>query len=38
MDGVIPTAPAVQNAYYRWDGNFRTTLPLENTPYSRTKN
>ena len=34
----IPTAPAVQNAYYRWDGNFRTTLPLENTPYSRTKN
>lgn len=33
----IPTAPAVQNAYYRYDGNFRTSLPLENTPYSRKK-
>ena len=33
----IPTAPAVQNAYYRFDGNFRTSLPLENTPYSRKK-
>ena len=33
----IPTAPAVQGAYYRYDGNFRTSLPLENTPYSRKK-
>ena len=31
----IPTAPAVAGAYYKWDGNFRTKLPLENTPYSR---
>ena len=33
----IPTAPAVQGAYYKMDGQFRTTLPLENTPYSRKK-
>ena len=33
----IPTPPAVQNAYYNFDGVFRTTLPLENTPYSRRK-
>ncbi len=31
----IPTAPAVQLAYYNRDGIFRTKLPLENTPYSR---
>lgn len=31
----IPTAPAVQGAYYRLDGKFRTSLPLEETPYSR---
>lgn len=31
----IPTAPAVQGAYYKLDGEFRTTLPLENTPYSK---
>ncbi|NLI53902.1 MAG: selenium-dependent xanthine dehydrogenase [Clostridiales bacterium] len=31
----IPTAPAVQNAYYNRDGVFRTRLPLENTPYSK---
>lgn len=31
----IPTAPAVQNAYYRYDGRFRTSLPLEDTPYAR---
>ncbi|MDO4564120.1 MAG: selenium-dependent xanthine dehydrogenase [Clostridia bacterium] len=31
----IPTAPAVQNAYYNLDGVFRTRLPLENTPYKR---
>ena len=33
----IPTPPAVQNAYYNFDGVFRTTLPLEGTPYSRKK-
>jgi len=31
----IPTAPAIADAYFRYDGNFRTSLPLENTPYSR---
>ena len=30
----IPTAPAVQGAYYRLDGKFRTSLPLEDTPYT----
>ncbi len=29
----IPTAPAVQGAYYKYDGMFRTKLPLENTAY-----
>ena len=33
----IPTAPAVQLAYYNWDGKFRVSLPLEDTPYSRKK-
>lgn len=33
----IPTAPAVQLAYYNRDGIFRTTLPMESTPYSRKK-
>ena len=33
----IPTAPAVQGAYFKKDGIFRTKLPLENTPYSRKK-
>ena len=33
----IPTAPAVQLAYYNRDGKFRTSLPLEDTPYSRKK-
>ena len=33
----IPTAPAVQNAYYRLDGRFRTSLPLEDTYYSKKK-
>jgi len=32
---LIPTAPAVQNAYYRKDGIFRKKLPLEKTYYSR---
>ncbi len=31
----IPTAPAVQNAYYRKDGKFRTVLPLVDTPYEK---
>ncbi len=33
----IPTAPAVQLAYYNYDGKFRTALPLRDTPYSRKK-
>ena len=31
----IPTAPAVQGAYYARDGIFRTKLPLEKTPYRK---
>lgn len=31
----IPTAPAVQHAYYKRDGIFRTSLPLEGTPYKK---
>ncbi len=31
----IPTAPAIADAYFRYDGRFRTSLPLENTPYTR---
>ena len=30
----IPTAPAVAGAYYNYDGEFRTKLPISNTPYS----
>ncbi|MBO6134920.1 MAG: selenium-dependent xanthine dehydrogenase [Lachnospiraceae bacterium] len=30
----IPTAPAIALAYYRKDKEFRTELPLANTPYS----
>lgn len=30
----IPAAPAVANAYYAWDGQLRTSLPLHNTWYS----
>jgi len=33
----IPTAPACQNAYYRYDKKFRTSLPLEDTPYRKKK-
>ena len=33
----IPTPPAVQLAYYHYDGNFRTALPLEDTPYRKRK-
>ena len=32
---LIPTSPAAQAAYYKWDGKFRTSLPLEATPYSK---
>ena len=31
----IPTAPAIADAYFRYDGRFRRSLPLEGTPYSR---
>ncbi|MEG2441306.1 MAG: selenium-dependent xanthine dehydrogenase [Acetivibrio sp.] len=31
----IPTAPAVQGAYYKFDGEFRTSLPLAHTPYEK---
>ena len=30
----IPTAPAIAGAYYALDKTFRTSLPLENTPYA----
>lgn len=30
----IPTAPAIAGAYYRYDGQYRTSLPLEHTPYA----
>lgn len=33
----IPTAPAIADAYFRYDGQFRTELPLANTPYSKKK-
>ncbi len=31
----IPTAPAVQNAYYKFDKKFRNELPLKGTPYKK---
>ncbi|MDO5028087.1 MAG: selenium-dependent xanthine dehydrogenase [Bacillota bacterium] len=31
----IPITPAVQGAYYALDGKFRTSLPLEDTAYSK---
>lgn len=31
----IPTAPAIAGAYSKWDGEFRTVLPLEHTPYKK---
>ena len=34
----IPTAPAIQGAYYALDGKFRTSLPLEDTFYRKKKN
>ena len=33
----IPTAPAIAEAYCRWDGQRRFSLPLTNTPYERKK-
>ena len=33
---MIPTAPACAHAYYRWDGKFRQSLPLTDTPYRKT--
>ncbi len=33
----IPTAPAIADAYCRYDGKRRFSLPLEGTPYSRRK-
>lgn len=33
----IPTAPAVQGAYYKLTGEFQTSLPLTNTPYEKKK-
>jgi len=33
----IPGAPAIQLACYKYDGKFRTSLPLEDTAYSRKK-
>ena len=34
---VVPIAPAMQGAYYKLDGKFRTKLPLENTFYKKAK-
>lgn len=31
----IPTAPAIRNAYYRYDKQWRYELPLKNTPYKK---
>jgi aldehyde oxidoreductase len=31
----IPTAPAIADAYYRFDGKERTSLPLTDTPYAK---
>ncbi|HIU76955.1 MAG TPA: selenium-dependent xanthine dehydrogenase [Candidatus Pelethocola excrementipullorum] len=33
----IPTAPAVQGAYYKLQGEFQTSLPLKNTPYEKNR-
>lgn len=33
----IPTAPAVAGAYYKWNGEFQTKLPLTDTPYEKKK-
>ena len=31
----IPTAPAIADAYFRYDHERRYELPLKNTPYER---
>ena len=31
----IPTAPAIADAYFRYDGERRYSLPLANTPYAK---
>ncbi|MCI9150486.1 MAG: selenium-dependent xanthine dehydrogenase [Lachnospiraceae bacterium] len=31
----IPTAPAITDAYYRYDGKRRFSLPIQQTPYER---
>ena len=31
----IPTAPAIAEAYYRFDGKERNQLPLADTPYAK---
>ena len=31
----IPSAPAITDAYYRYDGSRRYVLPIDNTPYER---
>ncbi len=33
----IPTAPAIADAYFRYDGELRTQLPLRDTPYGKKK-
>lgn len=33
----IPTAPAIAGAYYKWNGEFQTKLPLSGTPYEKKK-
>ena len=32
---MVPTAPDCAHAYYRLDGAFRQSLPLEHTPYRK---
>ena len=32
---MIPTAPACALAYYKYDGKFRQSLPLDDTPYRK---
>lgn len=34
---LVPPAPAIALAYRRFDGKFRSRLPLDDTPYSRKK-
>lgn len=33
----IPTAPAIAGAYYKWNKEFQTKLPLTGTPYEKKK-